>query len=81
MPLPTEKFASDTNGGGGVDPLSSVAPWPRVESDAALTEGAPEEMKRGRASISSLGASIYDVSKIFGILDPPLSAFGTNLQY
>ena len=27
------------------------------------------------------GASIYDVRKIFGILDPPLSAFGTDLQY
>merc|ERR1712071_275833 len=51
-PLPTEKFASDTNG--GVDLLCPVAPpQPRVESDAALTEGAPEEMKRGRASLSS----------------------------
>ena len=28
-----------------------------------------------------LGASVYDVCKIFGILDPPLSAFGTDLQY
>ena len=27
------------------------------------------------------GASIYDARKIFGILDPPLSAFGTDLQY
>ena len=32
---------------------------------------------------NGLGASIYDVRKIFGILDPfpPLSAFGTDLQY
>ena len=27
------------------------------------------------------GASIYDVRKVFGILDPPLFAFRTDLQY
>ena len=37
-----------------------------------------EELKEG-----TKGASIYDVRKNFGIFDPlpPLSAFGTDLQY
>ena len=38
---------------------------------------------KAQQSVCDKGSSIYDVRKIFGILDPlpPLFAFGTDLQY
>ena len=47
-----------------------------VANESGTTNALPRDLD-GRCE-GSWGASIYDVRKIFG---PPLSAFGTDLQY
>ena len=47
----------------------------------AMTSNMQPNTQRPRITNLLRGPSIYDVRNILGFFDPPLSAFGTDLQY
>ena len=68
---------------GRLQSLRSEHGLARDREEQRQRENAELNSRLGEADKVSKGPSIYDVCKIFGIFDPlpPLSAFGTDLQY